>query len=89
MSVADMCVGFIFGPLVGIVMIAGMIWQYRYERRQWNNGTCVNCRTPWRSFDMDSQGGRGYKCETRCSYVWISWLREQELPGHYSLIKKA
>lgn len=72
-----------------VLLVVPPYFQYRWEKRQWNDGTCPKCGTPWRSFDMDSQGGRGYNCETRCSSMWISWLRERELPGRYVKIQKA
>lgn len=41
------------------------------ERRDWNGGTCPQTGEPWRYFDTDSQGGRGY---VSGSYrIWISW----------------
>ena len=42
------------------------------ERRDWNGGFCAACNKPWKMFDMDSQGGRGYSCESNHS-CWISW----------------
>ena len=43
------------------------------ERHSWNGGLCPRCWTRWIYFDTDSQGGRGYHCETRKHYVWISY----------------
>ena len=43
------------------------------EKRAFNNGTCVNCGSKLRHFDNDSQGGRGYCCDT-CGYnTWVSY----------------
>ena len=41
------------------------------ERSDWNKGKC-RCGKPWKQFDADSQGGRGYKC-ARNHYTWISY----------------
>jgi hypothetical protein len=32
------------------------------EDKRWNHGDCPDCGKPWKCFDMDSQGGRMYKC---------------------------
>lgn len=62
--------------LLGII---GCVLAYRKDKRDWNNGICPKCGTPWRQFDTDSQGGRGYNCEMRCNSIWISWLNEREI----------
>lgn len=55
-----------------LVMVLGGAWCYRHEKRLWNAGHCLEDGSPWRHFDTDSQGGRGYKCEHgHCE--WISW----------------
>jgi hypothetical protein len=41
------------------------------EKKVWNNGICAEYGEPWRHFDNDSQGGRGYKC--RDQFCWISY----------------
>jgi len=87
MNVADV-IGVVVGFGVMGFMIAGAVWQCFNERRDWNDGICPRCLTPWRSFDVDSQGGRGYNCETRCSSIWVSWLHEHERPGRYTTIQK-
>ena len=57
--------------LVVALIVSGMIWAIRSEKRDWNNGICAKYGEPWVHFDNDSQGGRGYKC--RDQYIWISW----------------
>lgn len=43
------------------------------ERRDFNNGICVNCGSKLIHFDNDSQGGRGYCCDN-CGYsTWVSY----------------
>jgi len=42
------------------------------EGKTWNNGKCPKCLTKWKNFDMDSQGGRGYKCDCD-NTIWISY----------------
>lgn len=54
-----------------ILIPAAFVWGYLDERRRWNKGTCRACQTPWKAFDMDSQGSTGYKCA--CSTEWFSW----------------
>lgn len=44
------------------------------EKRDWNGGLCGKCwqHRPWISFDTDSQGGRGYRCEGG-HHLWVSY----------------
>lgn len=56
--------------LIGLLM-CGATWAYRSEKKAWNNGICADTGDHWVSFDMDSQGGRGYTSEDYT--VWISW----------------
>lgn len=58
--------GFILMLLIVGLLGAGL------ERRRWNKGRCPKCDGTWNLFDMDSQGGRGYKCSCG-EYIWISW----------------
>ena len=53
---------FIVGVTIGITL----------EKKGFNNGICPHCNKKLRNFDMDSQGGRGYKCD--CGYqTWVSY----------------
>jgi len=47
------------------------LWGSIFERREWNGGICRENGLPWKYFDTDSQGGRGYKAGDR--YCWISY----------------
>ena len=65
---------FIPGIVILVLMFAGGLWQRNNEKRDYNKGFCPHCLTIWQSFDMDSQGGRGYKCECKPRrYIWISY----------------
>ena len=46
-----------------IQIIIGAILMRRYEKKQWNNGVCSKCGDKWRLIDIDSHGGRMYKCD--------------------------
>jgi hypothetical protein len=59
------------GIVILTVMLIGGIWQRRNEKREWNNGICAESGKPWRKFDCDSQGGRGYT--DGVNYCWISY----------------
>jgi hypothetical protein len=48
--------------VVGVIGIGGVIYGYVWERVSWNGGRCRKCGAPLICFDVDSQGGRGYKC---------------------------
>ena len=53
----------IFGISIIISIIIGAISMRRYEKKEWNNGVCSKCGDKWRLFDIDSQGGRMYRCD--------------------------
>ncbi|APU89027.1 hypothetical protein Rctr197k_276 [Virus Rctr197k] len=42
------------------------------EARAFNRGVC-RCGSRWRRFDVDSQGGRGYRCDACGDYCWVSY----------------
>jgi len=54
-----------------------MILARSAEKKIWNNGICVETGEPWKHFDTDSQGGRGYTSIDGNSgkdvYTWISY----------------
>ena len=55
---------------VGILLIIGT---REHEKKSYNKGICPHCGSPLKLFDLDSQGGRGYKCIS-CHYVtWCSY----------------
>lgn len=43
------------------------------ERKDYNNGFCPKCGHPWRYFDSDSQGGRGYCCDKCGNVIWVNF----------------
>jgi len=43
------------------------------ERRAYNHGKCRHCGNNLRLFDTDSQGGRGYMCDSCCNTIWVSY----------------
>jgi len=49
--------------------LIGFCW----EKRDYNNGKCPRCWGKLNHFDTDSQGGRGYVCENRDYYTWVSY----------------
>lgn len=44
-------------------LIGSMISDRRKERKQWNKGICPYCGKEWILYDVDSSGGRMYRCE--------------------------
>lgn len=43
------------------------------EKKDFNDGICPRCGDELKHFATDSQGGRGYCCDT-CDYcTWVSW----------------
>lgn len=59
------------GIVILAMMLVGGIWNDRIEKRKWNGGICAASEKPWKWFDYDSQGGRGYT-DGAGSYLWIS-----------------
>ena len=76
--------------IVGAVIIALLLCVpvvgYVLERKAWNNGKCRKCGHDLIQFDMDSQGGRLYKCINPSgahygpdiSYPWVDSHRAAE-----------
>lgn len=60
-----------FGILLLVMVPIAVIREYHRQKRDWNQGFCADCSECWRSFDIDSQGGRGYKCG--CRHIWIDY----------------
>ena len=51
------------------------------EKSLWNDGRCYVCDTPWKLFDIDSQGHLGYKCgchKKHIIWVWAGWNLEKD-----------
>lgn len=62
--------------IISIILIIGITFiliARHLEKKDWNNGYCPSCGEPWRHFDNDSQGGRGYCCDKCNRHVWISY----------------
>lgn len=56
------------------VWVAAFVYAALGEKKLWNGGTCPLCQNAWIKFDVDSQGGRGYKCSCApARYIWISY----------------
>ena len=67
------------GVFVLTLIILGIFYAVHSEKKAWNGGFCPACRRKWRYFDTDSQGGRGYKCDTCLRVVWISWPVDRKI----------
>lgn len=65
--------------LVSFIMIIGCFWQKNNEIRWWNNGICKETGKSWELFDVDSQGGRGYKSDNH--HCWISYSIDKYPPN--------
>lgn len=61
-------------PVIAIVVlfIICVTVGYDMDKRFYNNGYC-KCGGEWVYFDMDSGGGRGYKCPKCKEHIWISY----------------
>jgi len=54
------------------VFVGLMVWARAGEKKLWNNGTNALNGREWVCFDVDSQGGRGYK-DGAGSTIWITY----------------
>ena len=57
---------------VTVFLITVALLMRRFEKRLWNSGICRISGLPWKLFDKDSSGARGYKDGVGNS-TWISW----------------
>lgn len=58
--------------VVGLLTTIGILAARWSELRDWNNGICRESGKPWKHFDTDSQGGRGYN-DGAGHGTWISY----------------
>lgn len=58
--------------LIGLALFGVLFWGHRSEKRDWNSGISPFTGTPWRQFDTDSHGGRGY-VDDGGNQIWISY----------------
>ena len=66
-------IGLWIGLAVTVFLIGGGVYGHHIESKLWNGGRCSHCENRWIRFDVDSQGGRGYKCRCDYRHVWISY----------------
>ena len=57
--------------VIVVIAIIGGLFVRSYEKKRWNNGICKETGSPWKWFDNDSQGGRGYNSGSH--YLWVSY----------------
>ena len=62
----------------GILLAGGVFIGRRCDAKAWNNGVSPCCNKPWKFFDKDSQGGRGYKCKCKKSFIFVSYAVDKE-----------
>ena len=63
----------LIGLAIILVAAIGMTVTRNHEKKEYNNGICPKCGGNLRSFDSDSQGGRGYNCDKCNNFVWVSY----------------
>ena len=62
---------------MGALPMALLSMMYLAQRREaavWNGGVCKETGEPWRLFDRDSQGGRGYRSGPRTMWISYPWI---------------
>lgn len=59
--------------LIIVTLVCLAIHAREDEKKRYNNGFCPNCGNSLRCFDMDSQGGRMYKCDICGYYTWVTY----------------
>ena len=55
-----------------LLLIGGMQYGIYIEKKGFNKGVCPKCGKI-KYFDMNSQGGRGYCCNSCKYYTWVSY----------------
>ena len=61
-----------------MIFFLGSRWARNCEIALWNNGICKETGEPWIMFDIDSQGGRGYRSGDYT--MWASYSIDNESP---------
>ena len=61
-----------------VAFIAIAVIAYIMDKKDFNNGKCRECGGDLELFDIDSQGGRGYKCPRCNTYLWISYKVDKD-----------
>lgn len=59
--------------LIVILVISGILTAMYFEYKDFNNGICPRCGKRLKHFDTDSQGGRGYCCNSCKYFTWVSY----------------
>lgn len=64
------------GCLISFIVV-GCIWVACLEQGEWNDGACSCGKGFWVSFDVASDGSRGFNCsEPNCGHTtWQSWRK--------------
>lgn len=74
LCVDDLRILLIFGTIATSVFAAVFVYMgFEIECMSFNGGTCIQCGGKLEYFDTNSQGGRGYMCDS-CDYTtWVSY----------------
>ena len=68
-----MQVDYLIGISAILFLVVGGWHGKRSEAKNFNSGICTKCGSLLKRFDMDSQGGRGYSCNSCDRTVWVSY----------------
>lgn len=60
--------------LIPLIIILGCIITRAKERKNFNHGRCPHCGSELIVIDMDSQGGKLWKCKNCGHTMWTSWV---------------
>jgi hypothetical protein len=58
--------------LVAFILI-GITCCIILEYKDFNKGVCPKCGKKWKTYCMNSQGGRGYCCPDCDQWAWVSY----------------
>jgi predicted amidophosphoribosyltransferase len=64
---------YIITAMVLVLLAVCMFFARAAEKRDYNDGICPVCGEELRHFDNDSQGGRGYCCDSCNYHTWVSY----------------
>lgn len=63
----------IISSIFFLFILAVILYFRHQELKEFNHGHC-KCGGSLKTFDMDSQGGTGWKCNCCGNGMWTSWV---------------
>lgn len=68
-----MSIAVVYTVLILAIGLCCLFIGIRLETMYYNKGICPVCNGKYEIFDIDSQGSRGYECDTCGNVIWVSY----------------